>query len=135
MCPIRYRPEDHVHMGVLLCNNQKRILDEQVHPMTWENCVRLSSIGRVVALLDTWEDPVYFTRIWTMFEQYCAVKRSIPVHIIPPPGAAGPSTSVCNLRDVKQSLTRIDAAKAKASVPIDEQKLDIGSGRESGSPP
>ena len=32
----------------------------------------LRRIGRMVAILDTWEQPVYLTRIWTVYEQFVA---------------------------------------------------------------
>lgn len=34
----------------------------------------LTRIGRMVAILDDWYDPTYLTRIWTIFEQFTAIK-------------------------------------------------------------
>ena len=32
----------------------------------------LKRIGKMVAILDTWDAPMYLTRIWTVYEQYVA---------------------------------------------------------------
>ena len=39
----------------------------------------------MVALVDKWEDPVYCTRMWTVFEQYKATLLQIDVSMILPP--------------------------------------------------
>ena len=57
-------------------NNQFRILLEQTAAgsdnleAVFED--NLKRIGKMVAILDTWERPVYLTRIWTVFEQFVA---------------------------------------------------------------
>merc|ERR1711939_1252311 len=70
-------------------NNQYRILVEgatsgstNLEVVFERNLLR---IGRMVALLDHWEDPVYLKRIWTIFEQFTAVKVGIQVDMIFPP--------------------------------------------------
>merc|ERR1711871_1388385 len=73
------------------CNNQYRILVEGTGAGS-ENLEdvfeqRLTSIGRVVALLDTWDTPRYLTRIWTIYEQYTAAKLDIEVTMILPEDA------------------------------------------------
>ena len=57
-------------------NNQFRILLEQtaagsdnLEAVFKDN---LKRIGKMVAILDTWDRPVYLTRIWTVFEQFVA---------------------------------------------------------------
>lgn len=47
----------------------------------------LTRIQRMVALLDDWDNPVYLTRVWTIYEQYTAAKLDIPVTMILPPEA------------------------------------------------
>ena len=57
-------------------NNQFRIIVEGCTTgssdldTVFENNLR--RIGRMVAILDTWEQPVYLTRIWTVYEQFVA---------------------------------------------------------------
>ena len=48
----------------------------------------LRRIGKVVALLDHWNEPVYLSRVWTIYEQYTAVKLKLPVSMILPLGPA-----------------------------------------------
>ena len=40
--------------------------------------INLTRIGRMIAILDTWEEPVYLTRVWTVFEQFKASELEIP---------------------------------------------------------
>ena len=32
----------------------------------------LRRIGRMVAILDTWDQPLYLSRVWTVYEQFVA---------------------------------------------------------------
>ena len=80
---------------------------------------RLSSIGHMVAILDTWQDPVYVTRIWTMYEQFCAAKLCIPMEIILPPKVSISFYRLVesgNMDKLKRSLAKIDAANARPYV-------------------
>ena len=57
-------------------NNQFRILLEQTAAgsdnleAVFED--NLKRIGKMVAILDTWDRPMYLSRIWTVFEQFVA---------------------------------------------------------------
>ena len=44
----------------------------------------LKRIGRMVAILDTWEQPVYLTRIWTVYEQFVASTLEIEARFMTP---------------------------------------------------
>ena len=48
----------------------------------------LRRIGQVVAVLDTWEEPVYLQRVWTIYEQYVACSLQVPVTFVMPEDAA-----------------------------------------------
>ena len=39
----------------------------------------LKRIGRMVAILDTWDQPVYLSRVWTVYEQYVASTIGVQV--------------------------------------------------------
>ena len=39
----------------------------------------------MIAVLDSLLDPVYITRVWTIFEQFTAQELGITVHIVMPP--------------------------------------------------
>lgn len=88
----------------------------------------LQRIRQVVALLDRWHEPVYLTRVWTIFEQFTAVKCNIKVTIV--------LTEVEELALLKQidlgkeglsaiadSLCKVDAASSHATMPKDEVKI------------
>ena len=64
-------------------NNQFRIIVEQTAAGSdnLEDVFKdnLKRIGKMVAILDTWERPVYLTRIWTVFEQFVASAIEIEV--------------------------------------------------------
>jgi len=57
-------------------NNQYRILVEESSSGS-DNLeevfeTNLKRIGRMVAILDTWDQPTYLTRVWTVYEQFVA---------------------------------------------------------------
>ena len=37
----------------------------------------LRRIGRMVAILDTWDQPLYLSRVWTVYEQFVASRLEI----------------------------------------------------------
>ena len=41
----------------------------------------LKRIGRMVAILDRWDQPVYLSRVWTVYEQYVASTIEIQVRV------------------------------------------------------
>ena len=69
-------------------NNQHRILLEKctTGSADLENIFEcnLKRIGRVVAVLDTWNQPLYLGRVWTMYEQFVASALHIPVSFVMP---------------------------------------------------
>ena len=57
-------------------NNQFRIIVEESSTGS-ENLEavfesNLKRIGRMVAILDSWDQPVYLSRVWTVYEQFVA---------------------------------------------------------------
>eukprot|EP00928_Gymnodinium_smaydae_P087971 TRINITY_DN72133_c0_g1_i1.p1 TRINITY_DN72133_c0_g1~~TRINITY_DN72133_c0_g1_i1.p1 ORF type:complete len:944 (-),score=73.80 TRINITY_DN72133_c0_g1_i1:26-2596(-) len=111
------------------CNNQYRLNKAE----TTEGLVEVfqSNLGRIrnmVAILDTWEQPTYFTRIWTIFEQYTALKLNIRVSIILPPKSAETLVEQIDcgklgIFKVQRCISTVDAELAQASVPADEVML------------
>lgn len=88
----------------------------------------LLRIGRMVALLDDWDAPQYLTRIWTIFEQFTAIKLNIPVQMIMPADSNASLNVQINRGEagiiaIKKSLSSIDSAKAEASRPSDREKV------------
>ncbi|CAE7261848.1 unnamed protein product [Symbiodinium sp. CCMP2592] len=88
----------------------------------------LCRIGKMVALLDTWQSPVYLTRIWTIFEQYVAVTRDIEVKIVLPRDAEANLFMTIlkgaeGIALVKESLCTVDSASADAWSPQDKEAI------------
>ena len=89
----------------------------------------LKRIGQMVAILDDWHSPVYLTRIWTIFEQFTAIKLGdVPVTIVLP-GEQNDSL-ISQIREgeegilqVTQSLCAFESANATAFSPQDEEKV------------
>ncbi|CAE7829172.1 ANKS1A [Symbiodinium necroappetens] len=88
-------------------NNQHRIIIEgsaagsdNLDEVFKQNLLR---IGRVVAILDAWHEPVYLKRVWTIYEQYLACSLEIPVTFVMP-------------RDATVSLSQQDEEKVKQSI-------------------
>ena len=61
------------------------VVAEDLHQIFEASLMR---IGKVVAILDTWRAPVYLTRIWTIYEQFTAIRCGIEVTITMPAPAA-----------------------------------------------
>lgn len=88
----------------------------------------LLRIGKIVALLDGWDAPVYSTRVWTIFEQFTAVKLDIPVKMIMPMDAFHSLSKEINqgitgILAIKESLSKIDSQNAEASRLADTVKV------------
>lgn len=88
----------------------------------------LKRIGKMVALLDDWNAPLYLSRIWTVFEQFTAVKLGIDVEIIIPPSACCTLVREIHkgevgIKLVRRSLCRVDSKNAKAWSEQDERKV------------
>ena len=82
-------------------NNQHRILLEKCTTGSADlesifEC-SLKRIGRVVAVLDTWNQPLYLGRVWTMYEQFVASTLQIPVCFVMPEDSAVSRWKVFNI--------------------------------------
>jgi len=88
----------------------------------------LKRVGKVVAVFDKWENPTYLTRIWTIFEQFTAIKLNIPVTMILPKDQN--EALIVKVQEGKQgimqvtrSLCRFKSENASAFSPADEAKV------------
>ncbi|CAE8627863.1 unnamed protein product [Polarella glacialis] len=112
-------------------NNQYRILSgKQVSAAelehTFEAC--LTRAGRMVALLDTWDNPRYLNRIWTIFEQHVAIQKKLPVTMVLTSGAtdaliAQYEAGKPGLLRVMDALTKVNSESAEAHVPDDAEAV------------
>merc|ERR1712176_1477855 len=114
-------------------NNQYRILDgtgdmngsDSLGSVFESNLLR---IGRVVALLDTYHEPIYLTRIWTIFEQFTALKLGVPMEMVLPPQVGKSMLAEFakgeeGVLRVVQSVANVDSSTAKATVNVDEERV------------
>ncbi|CAE7252248.1 unnamed protein product [Symbiodinium sp. CCMP2592] len=125
------------HIFFYMCffvNNQFRIIVEATGSGSdnleevFESNLR--RIGRMVAILDTWEEPVYLTRIWTVHEQFVASQLGIEVSFAMPQQASETlelevSRGSDGIGRVTQSVSRVDAANARAWKEDDEIKIKM----------
>ena len=84
--------------------------------------------GKVVAILDTWHQPTYLRRVWTIYEQYVACTMQMEVTFVMPYEATRSLSQKLSLGDagiaeVTQSLCEVDVAEAEAYDPRDEVKV------------
>ncbi|CAJ1450442.1 unnamed protein product [Effrenium voratum] len=88
----------------------------------------LKRIGQMVAILDDWDSPVYLTRIWTIFEQFTAIKCDVQVTIALPSQRSDAlisqiRTGEDGILEVLQSLCAFESAHATAFCVQDERKV------------
>eukprot|EP00440_Ansanella_granifera_P042339 gb/GFBE01045904.1/.p1 GENE.gb/GFBE01045904.1/~~gb/GFBE01045904.1/.p1 ORF type:complete len:939 (+),score=168.98 gb/GFBE01045904.1/:1-2817(+) len=122
------QPEDVFLFMCFFVNNQYRIIGtgQQVSAEELEETFEgnLRRISRVVALLDTWNNPRYLQRIWTIFEQLVAIKLEVPVTMVLTAAAGAElieqfeagKEGICR---VMAALTKVDSENAEAYVPAD----------------
>ena len=113
-------------------NNQFRIIVDQraagsdnLEHIFQEN---LRRIGQVVAVLDTWQEPIYLQRVWTIYEQFVACSMNIPVVFVMPQEATSSLSQRLSLGDdgiseVTRSLCNVNVSQAEAFDPRDEKKV------------
>jgi len=119
-------PEDTFIWVCFFCNNQFRLNSSNSDDLEKVFETRLRSAGSLIAMLDTWDKPVYLTRCWTIFEQYIGHELAVGVTIILPPEVMGSFTAEMeagNIKQIKDNLTELDVENAKASVLEDELKV------------
>ena len=88
----------------------------------------LTRIGKMVALLDSWHEPVYLSRVWTVYEQFVASKLQIPVTFIMPEDSAISLRETVEhgktgIAQITGFLRAVDAEHAKAWKPEDEENV------------
>ncbi|OLQ05553.1 hypothetical protein AK812_SmicGene11235 [Symbiodinium microadriaticum] len=111
-------------------NNQFRVILEESSCDNLDTVFRqnLMRCGQMVAVLDTWEQPVYLSRVWTIYEQFVASSIDIPVTFVMPE-AAGASLQEQIMRGevgitkITSSISMLDVAKAEAWKQEDEIKV------------
>eukprot|EP00438_Fugacium_kawagutii_P020405 Skav231243 [mRNA] locus=scaffold411:103200:103754:- [translate_table: standard] len=113
-------------------NNQFRIIveraatgSENLSEMFKQSLLRT---GHMVAILDSWQNPVYLRRVWTIYEQFLACSQGLNVVMVMP---EAPMTSLqgqifkgrVGIKDITVSLSRVDSARAEAWDPTDAERV------------
>lgn len=88
----------------------------------------LRRIGRMVAILDTWDQPLYLSRVWTVYEQFVASTLQIQVQFVLPKAATDHvqrkiSCGSAGIDEVIESLSQVNSRQAKAWKLADEMKV------------
>eukprot|EP00434_Breviolum_minutum_P019284 symbB.v1.2.016996.t1/scaffold1310.1/size127145/10 len=88
----------------------------------------LTRVGKMVAILDTWEEPVYLKRVWTVYEQFVACSLQLPVEFVMPSRAMASLHSHINLgkpglKKVTTSICNVHSEQAEAWDPRDEARV------------
>eukprot|EP00435_Cladocopium_sp_Y103_P065442 s1948_g27.t1 len=88
----------------------------------------LKRIGRMVAILDSWDQPVYLSRAWTVYEQFVASTMQIQVQFVLPKVATEQLQYQIGCGNegidrVIKSLRQVDSRRAKAWNLTDEIKV------------
>jgi len=126
-------PSDVYFFMCFFVNNQFRILAPGAGQRGSDNLehtfeANLLRTSRMVAILDTFDKPRYLIRIWTIFEQFTAMRLGIKV-TMPLPCDSGAALieeferGKCGIMKVRESMATVDSSNACASDPTDEAKV------------
>jgi len=118
-----------------LCINQHRVKEAEALGLTipfedfrQEFEQRVRGIGHVLALMTPWDEPVYVTRVWCVFEVFTAVNDpNCELTVILPPEEMKTfcdSIATGSLdRYLWSSLEQLDVETAEASVAADKEQI------------
>jgi len=114
-------------------NNQHRILapdagsrgSDTLGETFEQNLLRTK---HMVAVLDTFDKPTYLTRIWTIFEQFTAMKLGVEVEVTLPSESRDALIAEFErgregIMRVRDAMSTVDSSSARASDPADELKV------------
>jgi hypothetical protein len=119
------------------CNNQRKILIENRGcgsdnlAQTFRS--KLTGIGQVVIVFEDYRDPLYLSRIWTVFEVFVASKlKGVTITMTMP---LGQDTILRGdtVENLQRNVARLDAEYAKAYCKADEERIKDEIRRSPGS--
>jgi len=81
--------------------------------------------GKMVAILDTWEEPLYLTRVWTVFEQFVASTMQVPTTFLMPETATISlhheiKKGEAGIGRITEAVSWVSSEKSKATKEEDE---------------
>lgn len=82
----------------------------------------------MVAILDTFQTPIYLKRVWTIYEQFIAYSSDIPVTFLMPEASSASlllevSKGSAGISFITQAVSQVDSARAEAWKPEDERMV------------
>ena len=113
-------------------NNQFRIIVEETAvgsaDLQGVFQTNLRRIGKMVAILDTWDQPVYLSRVWTVYEQFVASTLEIPVTFLMSESSITQlrlqlSLGSTGIEHITESISCVDSERAEAWKEEDEKKV------------
>ena len=93
---------------------------------------RIVAIGRVLPMLEPWDDPGYVKRAWCLFELYTAIQRrdEVAIDVILSPKQARSFHDRINAdgtdaRAVDEALAHVKSENAKTTIPADTESIRV----------
>lgn len=110
------------------CNNQVRIIMENEQPgsagLSRIFQSRLENIGKMLIMIDKFENPEYATRAWCVYETFVAHKTKVDCEaILPAASAQELAASGLSLPEIASLIRRIDVENSEASDPRDKDAI------------
>eukprot|EP00555_Chaetoceros_dichaeta_P015442 CAMPEP_0198275746 /NCGR_PEP_ID=MMETSP1447-20131203/64940_1 /TAXON_ID=420782 /ORGANISM="Chaetoceros dichaeta, Strain CCMP1751" /LENGTH=509 /DNA_ID=CAMNT_0043970641 /DNA_START=48 /DNA_END=1577 /DNA_ORIENTATION=- len=109
-----------------LCNNQHRFQDEVPFNTLYENFRgKVVGVGHILAMMAPWNEPLYLTRVWCIFEMHTANSAGdVEVEIIMPPKERDNMLEGLRTYDnLVKALMGTQIEKAEASVASDKENI------------
>ena len=112
-----------------LCLNQHRIYDDKVRGIvtdlleSFKKCIQ--TIGTVLAMMSPWDEPVYLTRTWCVYEFFTAHKNGCHVKIVMSPREKKRMIKyICDHVEIRfETLAKTKIENANASEESDKTKI------------
>jgi len=98
-------PEKTFIWCCFFCNDQWENQDLTTEKLEETFDTKIACAGHMITMLDTWENPANFTRVWCVYEQYLAIRHGIPVDTILP--KKGEESFEEELEKGKEGLKRV----------------------------
>eukprot|EP00291_Cryptomonas_curvata_P003989 CAMPEP_0172199310 /NCGR_PEP_ID=MMETSP1050-20130122/28612_1 /TAXON_ID=233186 /ORGANISM="Cryptomonas curvata, Strain CCAP979/52" /LENGTH=240 /DNA_ID=CAMNT_0012876309 /DNA_START=95 /DNA_END=814 /DNA_ORIENTATION=- len=85
----------------------------------------LRSIGRALVVLNSWDDPIYLTRSWCLFELFVIISLNLPYQIVLPREQKKAFLDfLTSGGDIADMFAKVDIARATAFKQADQDKIN-----------
>ena len=114
------------------CNNQYRILEEGSMSGSAELQTifesHLAGAGQMLVILDTFLEPLYYSRAWCLFETFVCIEQGFPRDILLPSRELQAFKDMMRngeAEPMRQKIRQIDLRRAEATVKADEDRIKL----------